>query len=124
VADQLRPGPCASCPYRKDVPSGVWHESEYDKLPEYDGETFEQSPVIFSCHQKDQTVCAGWLGHRVPGDMLAVRIGLLTGALPPEALDYTTKVPLFETGAEASEHGKAEIDNPGDAARKLINKLG
>jgi hypothetical protein len=30
------PKPCESCPYRKDVPSGVWSEGEYRKLPQYD----------------------------------------------------------------------------------------
>ena len=120
----LRPGPCQSCPYRRDVPSGVWHESEYDKLPEYDGETHGQSPVLFLCHQRDSTVCAGWLGYRDPMDLLAVRIGVARGALPCEALDYTTKVPLFATGAEAAEHGKRDIEDPGLAARKLIDKMG
>jgi hypothetical protein len=31
--------PCPSCPYRKDVPSGVWAPEEYDKLPAYDNDT-------------------------------------------------------------------------------------
>jgi hypothetical protein len=120
---ELRPAPCISCPYRRDVPSGVWHESEYDKLPNYDGDTAYQSPAVFDCHQKDNTVCAGWLGHRDPFDLLAVRLGVSMGVLPEEALDYTTKVPLFATGEEAAEHGKREIENPGEAARKIIRKF-
>lgn len=119
----LRPAPCISCPYRKDVPSGVWAEEEYDKLPEYDGQTHEQKIDVFMCHQKNGTVCAGWLGHRDPYDMLAVRIGVSRGALPCEAYDYTTRVPLFASGAEAAEHGKREIEYPGLAAQKLIRKF-
>ena len=33
---RVRPKPCASCPYRCDVPSGVWHPDEYAKLEVYD----------------------------------------------------------------------------------------
>ena len=123
-AAELRPGPCVSCPYRCDVPSGVWAEEEYDKLPSYDGDTGEQSVAVFMCHQKDNTVCAGWLGHRDAGDLLAVRIGVLTGQLPVEVFDYRTRVPLFASGAEAAEHGRRDIEDPGPAARRLIDKMG
>ena len=44
--------PCGSCPYRRDVPSGIWEQHEYDKLPEYDGQTWEQNPALFLCHQR------------------------------------------------------------------------
>ena len=52
---------CASCPYRKDVPSGIWEQSEYDKLPKYDGETWEQAGALFMCHLRDGCLCGGWL---------------------------------------------------------------
>nr|WP_280343300.1 DUF6283 family protein [Nocardia neocaledoniensis] len=29
------PRPCVSCPYRRDVPSGVWDFGEYEKLRGY-----------------------------------------------------------------------------------------
>ena len=29
---EVRSQPCSSCPYRKDVPSGVWAHHEYEKL--------------------------------------------------------------------------------------------
>ena len=49
--DPVRPpakSPCGSCPYRQDVPSGVWAASEYEKLPAYDApETFMQPPGLF-----------------------------------------------------------------------------
>ena len=41
-APQPAKNPCGSCPYRKDVPSGVWAVSEYLKLVEYDRPTGEQ----------------------------------------------------------------------------------
>jgi hypothetical protein len=49
--------PCGSCPYRKDVPSGVWETLEYEKLPPYDGETFEQPFEAFFCHQQNGRLC-------------------------------------------------------------------
>lgn len=56
--------PCASCPYRRDVPSGVWAPEEYEKLRRYDAPTMEQPPQVFLCHQKNRDtanrVGAGW----------------------------------------------------------------
>lgn len=121
-----RPRPCASCPYRRDVPSGVWESNEYDKLYAYDADTSEQPPAIFMCHQPNEggaTVCAGWLGHTDPADLLAVRLGVAMGALDPAALDYTTDVDLFDSGAEAAAHGLADIDRPSDAARRVVAKI-
>lgn len=119
-----RKSPCASCPYRQNAPSGVWHESEYEKLPHYDGETFEQTSIaVFSCHQQDGSVCAGWLGHRDPLDLLAVRIGLADGRLDPSCAEYSTEVPLFASGAEAAAHGVAEILEPGPRAQDTIRKI-
>lgn len=61
------PKPCASCPYRRDVPSGVWHPDEYTKLRRYDEDTSQQPAGLFICHQTDaendaRRVCAGWVG--------------------------------------------------------------
>lgn len=122
----LRGRPCASCPYRRDVPSGVWDASEYDKLPAYDADTSEQPPAIFMCHQPEEageTVCAGWLGHGDPSRLLAVRLAVAMGFLDPAAFDYTTDVPLFPSGANAAAHGLADIDQPGDRARRVAGKI-
>ena len=54
--------PCATCPYRTDVPSGVWAPEEYAKLLAYDEETAYQPLSVFLCHQVDGRVCAGWAG--------------------------------------------------------------
>lgn len=91
--------PCASCPYRRNVPSGIWDETEYAKLREYDGETWEQSAAVFMCHHAEGDVCAGWLGHRDPADLLAVRL------------------------AAAAEHGIHDIEDPSTEAINAIDKL-
>jgi hypothetical protein len=101
----------------------VWDESEYAKLPEYDGETYEQSPAAFFCHQKDGSACSGWLGHRDPHDLLAVRLGVMRGILDVSCLDYQTDVPLFASGAEAAAHGMKDHETPGPAARATIRKV-
>lgn len=119
-----RKTPCASCPYRKNVPSGVWDESEYQKLPRYDGEMHEQNAdATFMCHQQDGCVCSGWLGHRDPEGMLAVRLGVMRGHLDPSVLDYTTDVPLFASGAEAAEHGMKELLSPNEDAVAVMLKI-
>ena len=119
-----RKTPCASCPYRKNVPSGVWDASEYAKLPGYDGQIHEQtSRAVFMCHQQDGCACSGWLGHRDPDDLLAVRLGVSFGTLDPSCLDYTTDVPLFDSGQAAADHGMADIETPGAEAREVIEKI-
>jgi hypothetical protein len=112
--------PCGSCPYRRDVPSGIWHRSEYDKLPKYDGETWEQSPALFMCHQRDGRLCGGWLACHGPGELLALRI---PKNVDPAVYDFKTDVPVFASGAEARAHGLREVHNPGPKAGKMIEGL-
>ena len=112
--------PCVSCPYRKDVPSGVWAREEYEKLPAYDKETWAQPVERFDCHQADGHLCAGWVA--VHGrHALALRI--LRWFIDRRVFDYTTSVPLFASGAEACAHGLRDIDAPGVAAIRIVNKL-
>jgi len=123
TAETPRPNPCASCPYRRDVPSGVWAAEEYDKLLDYDGPFHEQATAAFGCHQADGHLCAGWVGHRDPADLLAVRIGVIDGRIDPEVYRYRTDVPLFASGAEAAEHGKRDIAAPSAEARATVEKV-
>lgn len=130
MSDPIRPPaprPCGSCPYRRDVPSGVWAEEEYDRLPPYDNETGYQPANVFMCHQQDGRLCAGWCGTHDMAENLGMRIAEVTGAVTPEDLDaiidYTTDVPLFESGAAAAEHGMAELSAPSERAVKTIVKL-
>lgn len=115
--------PCASCPYRRGVESGVWHEDEYAKLERYDAEMPFQPTAYFVCHQGDGDVCSGWLGHREPTDLLAVRIGISRGDLDPSCAGYSTTVPLFVSGAEAAEHGRRDIEHPSEDAQSAIRKI-
>lgn len=119
--------PCGSCPYRRDVPSGVWHSDEYAKLPTYDGETFDQPPGVFHCHQQDGRVCAGWVGCHDMDNNLGLRMATMTGSIDPETadaiLDYESEVPLFSSGAEAAEHGMRDVETPDEKARRLIDDL-
>lgn len=119
--------PCGSCPYRTDVPSGVWHPSEYEKLPKFDQPTALQPMGVFMCHQVDGRICAGWAGCRDMTHSLGVRIAVVDGTLDPDQADalnvYTTPVPLFASGQEAAEHGLADVDNPSPAARRAAGKI-
>jgi hypothetical protein len=119
------PNPCGSCPYRRDVPSGLWEASEYRKLPEYDGDTGEQPMGIFLCHRQDGRACAGWCGVHDMNDSLALRLGQSMGTVedPQPFFDYTTSTPLFKTGAEAARHGMADVEAPGPKALEIIAKL-
>lgn len=111
--------PCGSCPYRRDVPSGIWAQDEYDKLPSYDGETWAQNVSTFMCHQRDGKVCGGWLACHDPRELLALRFEAMTRSIDPAVFDYATDVPVFSSGAEARAHGMRDLDNPGKAARRM-----
>lgn len=126
------PRPCASCPYRQDVPSGVWAASDYAKLPTYDGPTYSQPGLLFLCHQHDRDsdsarVCGGWAGCHDMTESLALRIASASREMTAEDVeataDYASPVPLFATGAEAAAHGMRDIDNPGPEACAAIDKI-
>ncbi|MGV1682932.1 DUF6283 family protein [Sphingopyxis sp. NJF-3] len=111
--------PCGSCPYRRDVPAGIWHPEEYAKLPRYDGETWEQSPSLFFCHQQDGNLCAGWVGCHDADHLLAFRMN----RVDPSVFTYASPVPLFASGREAAEHGLLGVSAPDRRARQAIGKL-
>lgn len=119
--------PCGTCPYRRDVPAGIWHAQEYDKLPAYDQDTPYQPTGMFQCHQhgrgdEQARLCAGWVGCH--GDqLLALRLGVAMGRIPAEVFAYTTLVPLFASGAEAAAHGKAGIARPTRKAVRASAKI-
>jgi hypothetical protein len=121
----VRKTPCPSCPYRRDVPSGVWDASEYDKLPGYDGDIPEQlaagALALFHCHQRTGELCAGWAGCHDMENNLAMRMH--GRDVDPAAHEYVSPVPLFGSGAEAAEHGKRHLAEPDDAARVKIAQL-
>lgn len=117
--------PCGSCPYRLDVPSGVWDLSEYEKLPLYDLPTYEQPPGVFLCHQQDGRACAGWAGCHDMEESLGLRLAASMGVIKDveEFYVYTTPTPLWDSGAEAAAHGAKDVEAPDAAAQKVIDKL-
>lgn len=123
-----RPSPCASCPFRCDVPSGVWSAQEYEALRDYDGGADEQASsrhglFVFMCHQGDDHLCSGWVGHRDPHELIALRIGVAMGRVVRDVFSYSTSVRLFATGAAACKHGKIRITRPGAKAREMVEKI-
>lgn len=125
--DMPRGRPCASCPYRRDAPSGVWARSEYEALRRFDGTTTDQATagafVPLGCHQGDGPLCAGWAGCHDMRESLAVRIGIIAGTISAAIFRYTTTVPLFASGAEAADHGERDIENPSETARSMTAKV-
>jgi len=119
------PRPCASCPYRKDVPSGIWEQAEYDKLPAYDGEMGEQAANgaigTFMCHQRDGRLCAGWVAGHGPHNLLALRFN--SRRIDDSVWDYKTDTIVFRSGAAARDHGMKDIKKPGKRAVRLMAKL-
>lgn len=117
--------PCGSCPYRQDVPSGVWAAEEYEKLPEYDEDTGNQPVGLFLCHQQDGHLCAGWAGTHDMDNTLAMRLAhhRMAGEEIEKTYDYVCPVPLWSSGREARDHGMANLETPDDKARRTIEKL-
>jgi hypothetical protein len=117
--------PCKSCPYRRDTPSGVWEAHEYDKLPAFDGEiaaqAFRGAFGVFMCHQRDGCLCAGWVATHGAHNLLALRLGV--EKIDPSVWDYRCPVPVFGSGQEAADHGKRDIDRPGESATRMVNRL-
>lgn len=125
------PRPCQSCPYRRDVPSGIWAHEEYEKLRAYDHDTGLQPTGLFQCHQNDagsdaRRMCAGWVGcHGY--ELLALRLAFLAGRIDAATFEaaagYQSPVELFTSGAQAADHGQAELQEPGVKARAAVEKI-
>lgn len=114
--------PCTSCPYRRDVPSGVWDRSEYEKLRGYD--TNEQFG-LFLCHQTTiawhNMICRGWL--TVHCESVAARLAVAQGRITNEQKYAPVKEPLYTSGNEAADAGLRGIRRPGKKARRVIERL-
>jgi hypothetical protein len=119
------PRPCASCPYRKDSPSGLWAGDEYAKLLAYDGDMLDQlamgATATFGCHQKDGNLCAGWVAAHGAENLLSLRVQ--GDKVPPETWNYTTDVEVFASGREAFDHGIRDLQSPGPKALRLMAKM-
>ena len=119
------PKPCSTCPYRKDVPPGIWAEEEYQKLRGYDDGAQPLALATFLCHQSTitdrETVCRGWLS--VHCESVAVRLAEARGEVPPGAKYDPVPVPLYATGNEAADAGLRGVKRPSRKARREIDKL-
>lgn len=125
---EVRSQPCIACPYRQDVPSGVWAWHEYEQLAEYDRPTGEQPFGPFMCHATPEHFCHGWAvchsnrGH--PYELLALRLYTsLFAGLSAEVEIPEAGVSLFASGAEAAAHGQADIARPSAKARAMVERL-
>lgn len=122
------PVPCVTCPYRRDVPSGVWAREEYEKLPAYDRPTCEQPAALFMCHQNDGGLCTGWLQSHANRphafDLLALRFNWrqFTAEVLKVALSRPA-VALFRTGAAAAKHGLKALRRPGRKATAAMARI-
>jgi hypothetical protein len=122
----VQPKPCGSCPYRRDVPAGVWAPEEYSKLREFDRPTGDQPLSLFMCHTSPNALCAGWVGcheKRRGHELIALTLGVLTGRVDPAVRRFVTRVPLFKSGTAAAEHGLSGVQRPSLAARGVVDKL-
>ena len=118
---QCRPTPCEACPYRQDVPSGVWAHHEYEKLRQYDQPTGAQPFAVFACHANPEFLCNGWvLVHESRGhenELLALRMWPMEGPMPRAI------VPLFESGNDAADHGQRDLEAPQLDAVQIQERL-
>jgi hypothetical protein len=116
----IRKEPCSACPYRQDVPSGLWAHNEYEKLRLYDAPTGQQPIAAFACHATPDHYCHGWaVVHNSRGhehELLALRMRSIHD-VPAAA------VPLMFSGNDAADHGQADIDDPSLDAVHAIDKL-
>lgn len=117
----IRKAPCEACPYRRDVPSGVWHPEEYDKLRLYDADTALQPSGAFRCHSTPEQYCHGWAMVHGPDELLSLRFARMRrewdGEVPESRGD------LFASGNEAADHGQADVECPSEDAIRFTMRL-
>jgi hypothetical protein len=106
--------PCADCPWRRDSPAGEFTPQRYEALRATAGRPGAEaglSAPIFACHKSTEgrdRACAGWLAV-VGYDHLGVRLAVVTGRLPAEALQAGEDWPgLFASYDELAERNWAE----------------
>jgi hypothetical protein len=119
----VAPNPCATCPYARSTPPGVWDASEYAKLVRYDADPCIRPP--FMCHETqglpERGVCKGWLVvHR---ESVAVRLAVFRGQLGPEDVPLAGSPALYSSGTEAATAGMRGVARPSRTAREAILKI-
>ncbi len=112
------PNPCSSCPYARTTPSGIWHPSEYAKLPAWDNPM--AMPGTFLCHTDKAAVCRGWM--EVHHDNLSVRMAQIASIAMPKNYKPTS-VPLYASGLEAAIAGMRGVAKPSIKAKAVIHRI-
>lgn len=98
--------PCASCPYRKDVPRETWHRSEFENLLANDADTMDGG--TFGCHKyrhrpkEELRLCVGWFLDQHRRGYPSIRLRVLGMVGGDEAQTFSLEVndggfDLYET---------------------------
>jgi hypothetical protein len=119
----VAPNPCASCPYARSTPPGVWDASEYEKLRGYDADPCLLPP--FQCHEtaglETIAVCKGWLiVHR---ESVSVRLACAEKRLRAADIPEDGDPSLYSSGNEAADAGLRGVARPTRKARATIAKI-
>jgi len=86
--------PCAECPWRCDVPIGIWPVERFISLA---NTAYDMNIGIFACHKSAEdhpTVCAGFLA-RGADHNLTIRRAYMTGKL--ERIERSGGHPLYSS---------------------------
>lgn len=124
--------PCNACPWRRDTPPGQFTAARFEALRNTSGTRGSRRPgehdttpeagldaPLFACHKTaegKEIACAGWLA--VEGsDHLGVRLAVMRGRIPPEALSPQPGWPeLFDNYDEmAATQGRRDPDTEAGA---------
>lgn len=105
----VRPKPCANCPWVRSTEPGEFTEERYECLRVTTGTPGAEAPIgaaMFACHKSaegKEMPCAGWLA-AVGYESLTVRVLAAKGEIPAEALKPGDDWPdLFENYDEMAE---------------------
>ena len=118
----VQPSPSSACPYRCEVPPGVWAAEEYEKLRGFDDNT---EFGTFLCHHTpaigQKTVCRGWL--TVHAESVAVRLAVARGLVTDDERYGLVWEPLYGSGNEAADAGLSGVAEPEEAAQRMMARL-
>jgi hypothetical protein len=84
--------PCASCPYRKDVPVETWHRSEFEGVMANAQD--EMRGAVFGCHKyrnrpkEEHRPCVGWFLDQKANGMPSIQLRLLGMTGGAEAVEF------------------------------------
>ena len=127
--------PCASCPYLKSTPSGVWAAEEYTRLCKYDGDMgsqlMEGGNGLFMCHQNNgeettPCMCRGWTDTHGAENLVAICLSLSSGgggSKFPDDLWEHSGADVYASGQEACDAGMRDIEQPQELAKKTQSLL-